>query len=163
MTTTAVLDKDENLLWSRVQRHRSCYSYKITQLYLQSYFSALRRVFPKPVAGAFSSNSCLEVSFPYRNKQRHKNFLAWKCHTKAQRHLSIYNCSSWPFSRFGARMWRVVLKVFELSLPTYLRLLYMNVFYIFWNTKIVMLTHLLKKMKSWGPLAYFLFIIDIFY
>ena len=83
--------------------------------------------------------------------------------TKAQRHLSIYNCSSWPFSRLGARMWRVVLKVFEFSLTTHLRLLYMNVFYIFWNTKIVMLTHLLKKMKSWGPLAYFLFIIDIFY
>ena len=64
IATTVVLDKDENLLWSGLQWHRSCIAtkWRYYLFYLQKYFSALGTVLPKSFTGAFSSNSRLDVS-----------------------------------------------------------------------------------------------------
>ena len=63
IATTVVLDEDENLLLSGLQRHRSCHSNEMTLLlfYLQQYISTLGTVLPKSFTGAFSSNSDLDV------------------------------------------------------------------------------------------------------
>ena len=63
IATTVVVDKDENLLWSGLQWHRSCHSNEMSHylFYFQYYFSALGTVLPKLFTGAFSSNSCLNV------------------------------------------------------------------------------------------------------
>ena len=54
IATTVVLDEDENLLWSGLQRHRSCHSNEMTVL--------LRTFLRKSFTGAFYSNSSLDVS-----------------------------------------------------------------------------------------------------
>ena len=51
IATTVVLDKDENLLWSGLQWHRSCHSNEMTPLPRSM----------KSFSGAFSSNSRLDV------------------------------------------------------------------------------------------------------
>ena len=63
VSATAVLDKDENLLWSGLQWHRNCHSNEMTPLlfYLCPYFSAVETVFSKSLTGTFPSNSCLDV------------------------------------------------------------------------------------------------------
>ena len=63
VSATAVLDKDENLLWSGLQWHRNCHSNEMTPLlfYLRPYFSAVETVFSKSLTGTFPSNSCLDV------------------------------------------------------------------------------------------------------
>ena len=58
ITTTDVLDKYENLLWTGLQRHRSCQSKEmgaITYLLAVVYFSAGETVLPKSFTGTFSS------------------------------------------------------------------------------------------------------------
>ena len=76
MTTTAVLDKDENLWWSGEQRNQSCYSNKITPFYLQSYFSAqffqnhLRGFFPPIAISMF-------VKFERNPIERYWEILGW--------------------------------------------------------------------------------------
>ena len=59
--TTVVLDKDENLLWSGLQWHRSCHSSEMTPLPILHDFSALGTVLPKSFTGTFSYNSRLDV------------------------------------------------------------------------------------------------------
>ena len=56
--TTVVLDKDENLLWSGLQWHRSCHSNEMTPLpiILAALFLTV-----KSFLGTFSSNSRLDV------------------------------------------------------------------------------------------------------
>ena len=58
IATTVVLDKDENLLWSGLQWHRSCHSNEMTPLpiILAALFLTM-----KSFSGAFSSNSRLDV------------------------------------------------------------------------------------------------------
>ena len=51
IATAVVLDEDENLLWSGLQRHRSCHSNEVT---------ALGTVLRKSFTVAFSSNSSLD-------------------------------------------------------------------------------------------------------
>ena len=52
IATTVVLDKDENLLWSGLQRHRSCHSNEMKPLPI---------LLAKSITGAFYSNSRLDV------------------------------------------------------------------------------------------------------
>ena len=63
MATTAVLDKDENLLWSGLQCHWSCHSNKMTLLpnLLAAVFLALATVLLKSFTRAFPSNSRLNI------------------------------------------------------------------------------------------------------
>ena len=63
VSATAVLDKDENLLWSGLQWHRNCHSNEMTPLlfYLRPYFSAVETAFPKSFTETFFSNSFLDV------------------------------------------------------------------------------------------------------
>ena len=61
IATTVVLDKDENLLWSGLQRHRSWHSNEMTLLPIQQYISTLATVLPKPFRGTFFFNSGLDV------------------------------------------------------------------------------------------------------
>ena len=53
--TTVVLDKDENLLWSGLQWHRSCHSNEMTPLpiLLASVFFGTENYFSKIVCGSF--------------------------------------------------------------------------------------------------------------
>ena len=57
IATTVVLDEDENLLWSGLQRHRSCHSYLF---YLQQYISALGTVLRKSVTACDSGSFFLQ-------------------------------------------------------------------------------------------------------
>ena len=59
ITTTDVLDKDENLSWSGLQWHRSCHSNVMTPLSI--IVATLFLTMKSFSAGAFSSNSRLDV------------------------------------------------------------------------------------------------------
>ena len=63
IATTVISDKDENLLWSRLQRHRSCHSneMRLLPILLAAVFLGTGTVLPKSFTGAFSSNSRLDV------------------------------------------------------------------------------------------------------
>ena len=75
ITNTAVLDRDDNLSWLRLQWYWSCYSNEITYFnYLQPYFSALGTVLPKSFKEAYSVNSHLDV----RNlSERYQDIVGW--------------------------------------------------------------------------------------
>ena len=55
IATTAVLDKDENLLWSGLQRHRSCHSNEMTlsPILLAAVYLSTRNCSSKIVYGSF--------------------------------------------------------------------------------------------------------------
>ena len=59
ISTTVILDKNENLLSSGLQRHWSCHSNGMTPLPIL--LTALGTVLPKSLMEAFSSNSHLNV------------------------------------------------------------------------------------------------------
>ena len=79
ITNTAVLNKDENLLWSRLQRLRSCYSNEMMPLsiLLAAVFLGTGNCSFKIVQRRFSSNSHLDV----RNlSERYQDIVGWSFH-----------------------------------------------------------------------------------
>ena len=63
IATTVVLDEDENLFLSGLQRHRSCHSNEMTLLpiLLAAVYFGTGNCSSKIIHGSFSSNSSLDV------------------------------------------------------------------------------------------------------
>ena len=104
IATTVVLDKNENLLWSGLQRHWSCHSNGMTPLPIL--LTALGTVLPKSFVEAFSSNSHLNVCevwvecSPYFTALQYENNLETQRSPKATLNLGNFNFSKKSFKWF---------------------------------------------------------------
>ena len=104
IATTVVLDKNENLLWSGLQRHWSCHSNGMTSLPIL--LTALGTVLPKSFVEAFSSNSHLNVRevwvecSPYFTALQYENNLETQRSPKATLNLGNFNFSKKSFKWF---------------------------------------------------------------
>ena len=104
IATTVVLDKNENLLWSGLQRHWSCHSNGMTPLPIL--LTALGTVLPKSFVEAFSSNSHLNVRevwvecSPYFTALQYENNLETQRSPKATLNLGNFNFSKKSFKWF---------------------------------------------------------------
>ena len=101
---TVILDKNENLLWSGLQRHWSCHSNGTTPLPIL--LTALGTVLPKSFVEAFSSNSHLNVRevwvecSPYFTALQYENNLETQRSPKATLNLGNFNFSKKSFKWF---------------------------------------------------------------
>ena len=102
ISTTVILDKNENLLWSGLQRHWSCHSNGMTPLPIL--LTALGTVLPKSLMETFSSNSHLNVrevqaeSSPYFTALLNENNLeTQRCPVKQRliSGISIFQKNLW--------------------------------------------------------------------
>ena len=104
IATTVVLGKNENLLWSGLQRHWSCHSNGMTPLPIL--LTALGTVLPKSFVEAFSSNSHLNVRevwvecSPYFTALQYENNLETQRSPKATLNLGNFNFSKKSFKWF---------------------------------------------------------------
>ena len=102
ISTTVILDQNEHLLWSGLQRHWSCHSNGMTPLPIL--LTALGTVLPKSLMEAFSSNSHLNVrevqaeSSPYFTALQYENNLeSQRCPVKQRliSGISIFQKNLW--------------------------------------------------------------------
>ena len=104
ISTTVILDKNENLLWSGLQKHWSCHSNGMMPLPIL--LTALGTVLPKSLMEAFSSNSHLNVRevwvecSPYFTALQYENNLETQRSPKATLNLGNFNFSKKSFKWF---------------------------------------------------------------
>ena len=107
--TTAVLDNDENLFWSRLPWHRSCYSNEITPLtiLLAAVFLGTGTSYSKIVHGSFLIAS-LRFEAPHLAKPNLKKKRRLFCslidvlHRTLESKASRDPCSTYPFPLCGS-------------------------------------------------------------